>query len=270
MTRRFINIFVLILAWIPLVSKGQRAAIEKTPYFLIAHRGGVVNNLNPDNSRSAAEAAIRQGYYMIEVDLRITKDSIFIIHHAPSFKQTYGVDKTVDSMTWREISKLQSLKGNNKVLRFEELLKLCKGKIKLMIDNKIKGMDTVLFTKLISLLQEYELLDQALMIGTSASTPFFTGKIKLSCTKRQILKNMLKPSYSSSDFYLFATPENLSAEAIKWAKDNHIMVVAIINEFRYSDAGKVMKVAAKDIQLLRSEGVKYFQIDSEFYSLFKD
>lgn len=77
---------------------------------------------------------------MVEVDLRLTKDSILIIQHDPTFKRYYGVDSPVSSMTWDEISKLRSSKGGSIVLKFEEVLKVCEGRIQLLIDNKIKGI----------------------------------------------------------------------------------------------------------------------------------
>jgi hypothetical protein len=101
------------------------------------------------------------------------------------------------------------------VLQFEDVLKLCRGKIQLRIDNKIKGKDSVLFTKLVDLLKAYGLQRQALMIGTDESTPFFTGKIKLSCTRAQLERNMQKPGYAPGNYYLFGTPEEMSASDIR-------------------------------------------------------
>ncbi len=232
-------------------------------YFLIAHRGGIVNEHHIENSKAAIEAAILRGYDMVEVDLRLTKDRIFIIQHAPTFKRYYHVDKPVSSMTWEEISSLRSSVGESRVLKFEEVLKYCKGKIQIMIDNKIPGKDTILFSRLVRLLRKYGMLDHALMIGTSASTPFFTGKIRLSCTRKQLEENMKKPDFSPSNYYLFATPENLHVSDIRWAKKNNILIVAIINKFRYSKEKEPAEKANEDIERLKREGVVYYQIDSD-------
>jgi glycerophosphoryl diester phosphodiesterase len=243
---------------------GQSPGSLKKQYFLIAHRGGVVDSIHTENSRPALEAAIKRGYHMVEVDLRLTKDSILIIQHAPTFKRYYGVDKPVSSMTWQEISKLRSSEGGSKVLKFEEVLKLCSGKIQLMVDNKIRGKDSVLFTKLVNLLKAYGLQRGALMIGTAESTPFFTGKIKLSCTRVQLERNMEKPGYAAENYYLFGTPEEMSASDIRWAVKHHIQVVAVINSFRYGHLKHPFEKAREDIATMKREGVTYFQIDSEF------
>ncbi|GAB4107899.1 hypothetical protein GCM10028791_03460 [Echinicola sediminis] len=50
-------------------------------YQLIAHRGGVVNEDLAENSMGALNEAIRRGYDMVEIDVRLTKDSVFITHH---------------------------------------------------------------------------------------------------------------------------------------------------------------------------------------------
>lgn len=249
---------------ISIYSQSSAHLRKKNCYFLIAHRGGVIDSTNTEDSGPPIEAAIRKGYDMIEVDLRLTKDNVFIIQHDPTFKRYYGVDKPVSSMTWNEISKLRSSKGESKVLKFEEVLKLCQGKMQLMIDNKIRGSDSVLFTKLLNLLSRYNLLSQAMMIGTEESTPFFTGKIKLSCTREQLESNMEKPGYSSRNYYLFDLPKNLSVSDVDWAKKNDIQVVAVINEFRYFHSDNPAKESESDINKLISEGVKCFQIDSRF------
>ncbi|WP_209330081.1 glycerophosphodiester phosphodiesterase family protein [Lunatimonas salinarum] len=49
------------------------------PYTLIAHRGGVVGPDAPENSLAALEKAIERGYLIVEIDMRLTKDSIFQI-----------------------------------------------------------------------------------------------------------------------------------------------------------------------------------------------
>ena len=262
--RKLLIIFSVCFCLASVIAQAQPSVALRKKYFLIAHRGGIINNINTENSRPAIEAAIRKGYYMVEVDLRLTQDSVLIIQHDPTFKRYYGVDKPVSSMTWEAISKLRSSRGGSKVLSFENVLRICKGRIQLMIDNKIRGMDTVLFTRLITLLRKYGLLDHALMIGTAASTPFFTGKIKLSCTRDQLENNMKKPNYSPSDYYLFGTPEDISRSDIEWARKNNIQVVAVINRFRYYGKKDPVHMAEDDIHSMINKGVTYFQIDSEF------
>ena len=235
-------------------------------YFLIAHRGGIVDSNRAENSLPALEEAIRRGYDMVEVDLRLTKDGQLIIQHDPDFKKYYNVNRQVTDMTWDEISKLRNDRGGSRVLRFEEVLQYCSGKIQLMIDNKIVGNDTVLFQRVVDLMEKYKLRSQALMIGTEASTPFFTGKIRLSCTRQQLEENMLKPGYDPAHYYLFG--DNLTKDDVEWAKQNNIMAVGVVNEWRYKRSKASEEQIAQDIQRLKNTGLKCFQIDSMFGHFF--
>ncbi|MGK6350313.1 glycerophosphodiester phosphodiesterase [Parapedobacter sp. DT-150] len=238
----------------------------QTKYRLIAHRGGVVDSLTAENSLSALQKASKEGYWMVEVDLRLTRDSILIIHHDPNFKRYFGVDKAVSEMDWSEIKELV---GNldNKVLTFEEALRRCQeGNLQVMIDNKISGNDTVLFGKVVELIKKYERSEQAMMIGTTESTPFFTGKIKLSCTRQQLEDNMLKPGFKSEDYYLFS--KNITKEDVEWTKKHGILAVGVLNAWTFR-SDDIMEEAKKEAEKLKEAGVGYYQLDSMFDFLFR-
>ena len=203
---------------------------------LIAHRGGVVDSTADENSMQALEKAAARGYWMVEIDVRLTKDGMLITHHDNTFKRSFGVDSTVPSMTWADISKFRNEKGY-RVLSLDEVLKFCKGKLGVMIDNKIRGNDTAVWTRLISLLKKYELYDSALMIGTDESTNFFTGKIRLSCTRQQLEENMRKADYNSAHYYLFSS--NITRTDATWARTHGILSVGIVNAWSFR-SGDVM------------------------------
>lgn len=228
---------------------------------LIAHRGGVVDSLTAENSLQALQKAVDKGYWMVEVDLRLTKDSVLITHHDRDFKRYYRVDEPLASMTWAEVRQLRGDKGN-RVLLFEEVLKFCRDNgLNIMIDNKISGFDSLLFTQVYELVKQYGLEEEALMIGTTASTPFFTGKIKLSCTRTQLEENMLKESYDPSHYYLFSN--DISPDDVQWAADHDILAVGVINAWAIKD-DDLMGVARKKADQLKSTGIRTFQIDSVF------
>jgi len=234
-------------------------------YYLIAHRGGVVDSVTAENSTSALSKAAERGYRMVEIDLRLTKDSVLITQHDNNFKRLFGVDAIVSEMTWEQISKLKGPKGNS-VLTFESVLQQCEGKLQVMIDNKISGNDTVLFSRVTALLKKYHLNGGAMMIGTDESTAFFTGKVKLSCTRKQLEENMLKPGYKPSDYYLFS--DKISKADATWAGENHIQAVGVINAWGLK-SGEPMKAAKKNKQDLESAGITFFQVDSEYEQFFR-
>ena len=136
-----------------------------------------------------------------------------------------------------------------------------------MIDNKISGNDTILFSRVVALLKKYKLDKAALMIGTSESTDFFTGKIKLSCTRKQLEENMLKPGYSAAHYYLFSN--EIIKDDAAWAKRNNILAVGVVNAWRYRRLANPLAEAEKDARRLKATGLNHFQIDSEFEELFR-
>lgn len=261
-TVQSILFIALLLAGMQL--SAQSGASTK-PYRLIAHRGGIVDSTAGQNSLEALTKAIAKGYWMVEVDLRMTKDSVLITHHDKNFRQSFGLDSAVSSMTWEAIGKLRGVNGY-RVQRFEDVLAHCKGKLGVMIDNKLDGNDTAVWTRLITLLKKYDLYKGALMIGTDESTAYFTGKIRLSCTRQQLETNINRPDYKASNYYLFS--DKISREDYEWAHRRNILVVGVINAWAFQPGESVSK-AGEQATTLKAAGVQCFQIDSQYESLFQ-
>lgn len=261
------NCYLLLISFlfVPLICFGQDVN-HFAPYTLIAHRGGIVGEDAPENSMTALQRAIDRDYFMVEIDMRLTKDSVLITQHDSHFRKYFDTDRLVSDMTWKEIQSLRHPSGY-RVLLLEEVLAYCQGKIQLMLDNKIAGMDEKLFTKVVDLLKKYKLDRDALMIGSSASTEFFTGKIRLSCTRTQLEANQKRPDYSPDHYYLFA--RDISRDDVLWAKERRIMTVAAINSFTFPQEN-LTEAARQKTQELKENGVTYFQIDGIFEEFFKD
>lgn len=257
------QVFQTVL-FIALLFAGTALRAQSNPFRLIAHRGGVVDSTTAQNSQEALTKAIAKGYWMVEVDLRMTRDSVLITHHDKNFRQSFGLDSTVSSMTSDAISKLRNANGY-RVQRFEEVLAHCKGKLGIMIDNKLEGNDTAVWTRLITLLKQYDLYKSALMIGTDESTEYFTGKIRLSCTRQQLETNIKRPDYKASNYYLFS--DKISQEDYEWAHRRNILVVGVINAWAFEPGESVSK-AKTQAAALKAAGVQCFQIDTEYEMLF--
>src|ERR1700761_6061583 len=84
-------------------------------FYLIAHRGGVVDSTNVENSLPALKDAIAKGYRAVEFDMRLTKDGVLIIQHDRDLKRYYGIDSNVSDMTWSQLNRLVSNK-NSKIV----------------------------------------------------------------------------------------------------------------------------------------------------------
>lgn len=231
---------------------------------MIAHRGGVVQEDTPENSREALLKAAERGYWGVELDARMTKDSVLITHHDKDFIRYYEVDKEVAEMDWEEVSALISTSGT-RVQTLEEALVLCAElKLNVMIDNKINGLPIPLFEEMLRQLDELGLRETALMIGNSASTEYFTGKIALSCSREQLEENMLRADYDPNNYYLFRNP---SAEDAEWAKQHNIRIVGIINEWALDKERELEEATEIKENILRN-GIEYVQLDSKYDSFF--
>lgn len=248
-----ITFFILVFTMCSVPS--ERVVMKR-----IAHRGGVVENEIPENSIEALLQAAKKNYWGVELDMRITKDSVLIAHHDPHFLRYYGESREVTEMRWDEIDRLVSDSGT-KVQKLEDALSLCaKEGLNVMIDNKVKGLPIHVFDQLIDLLDTHNLRKTALMIGTTASTEHFTGKIRLSCTRKQLEQNMLRNDYNPDNYYFFGNP---SKDDAAWAKKNNIMIVGVINEWAIKKESEQEEVETI-IQNLKLNGIEFVQFDSKY------
>lgn len=112
---------------------------------IIAHRGGAKSLSLVENSIDAFQHAISQSIKMIEFDVRKTKDNQLVVYHNNHINQI-----KLNNLTYEELCAL-SMKNGYKVPLFEEVLKLCSGKIMLDIELKESGYEETV----LSLLNQY-------------------------------------------------------------------------------------------------------------------
>jgi glycerophosphoryl diester phosphodiesterase len=242
------------------------SAAEKP--FLIAHRGGMVGNEHAENSPASVEAAIKRGYQMIEVDIRRTKDGRAIIQHDPTFKRFFGVDRTVDDMTWDEITKLRATPGNTRPMDFAELCTRCAGRIRLMLDIKSESFPGAFYADLESTLHRHNLLANAYTLGGEKVKGIFKGKLKLSANRNDLKSAISRGERVADLYYLFELGSILDADAVALCRQHKVTPVAALNTFRY----EIEKIdhwagARRDVSKLKALGVNDFQIDSIYDSL---
>ncbi|WP_276374159.1 glycerophosphodiester phosphodiesterase family protein [Chryseolinea sp. H1M3-3] len=232
-------------------------------YKLIAHRGGVVEDKHAENSIEALQEAMKRNYWMIEVDIRETKDGIAITQHDGDFKRFYNHDRKVGEMTLSEIKKLRSSPGNASPLTFEELVKMCKGNLHLMLDTKEPHSEQFC-QQIESVLVKYDMLSNCYVIGSAMSRKYFLGKAKVGNTYENLKAIGSNDKETGNRYFLFEHGNVLNDEKLLWAKKNDVTVVPSINKFHYRDQSTMMDSARLDIVRLKKAGVQEFQIDSEF------
>lgn len=117
----------------------------------IAHRG--LHGEVPENSLRAFEAAIKAGY-VIETDVRLTKDGRLVVFHDDDLKRMTGDPRKVIDCTLGELSALR-LNGTDCIPTFEEFLHTLSGLSPLLLEIKnVPEADTDAFIAQISAAME--------------------------------------------------------------------------------------------------------------------
>jgi glycerophosphoryl diester phosphodiesterase len=246
-------------------------------YKLILHRGGVVEDKFPDNCAAALQAAAKRHVWMIEVDIRETKDGVPVMRHDEDFQRDYHDPRKVEDMTWREISQLRSTFANQTPLRFEELVGMAHDAgLRLMLDTKEHSERFCAVIE--SILAKYDMVALCYIIDTPESRRYFAGKAPVGASSDFLKKLVTENPKEKDRFYLFEHGPELDPEKMKWAQANGIRIVPSINMDHYKVRGpggkmqttreQMLAAAKADIDRLKAAGVTEFQIDSEFFDWF--
>lgn len=147
--RCFVIILVclLVLGLYPSWDLQQRQAniiheLKEVPE-ITAHRGDSANA--PENSIPAFQKAIQARADWIELDVHQTKDGVVVVTHDADLKRIAGVDKKIYDLRYAELQQYDvgswfspDYKGLQ-VATLDEVIALCKGKVKLNIELKPTG-----------------------------------------------------------------------------------------------------------------------------------
>lgn len=230
---------------------------------LIAHRGGVVDAQHIENSLAGLQAAIDRGYWMVEVDVRPTKDGKPLAHHDANFRKFYRHTGKAADMTWEQIRQLRSTPGNARPLLFDEFAAACRGKIRLMLDVKGPPQPEAYYHRIEKSLIENDLLKDAYIIGIPEAKRYFRGKARVSIQRSELQTAVENNEDLAGDCFLFEHADKLDADIIQLARGARVPVVVSINTFHYAP-NEHKRRARADIDRLRALGVRLFQIDSVY------
>ena len=123
---------------------------------LIAHRGlHSKDGTIPENSYLAYRKALEKGY-SIELDVNVLKDGTVMAFHDLSFKRLCNDPRVLAEATYEDIKDLTLLSTDQKVIRFEEALKLVNGDVPLLIELKPFGNVNLLCASLMKSLENYQ------------------------------------------------------------------------------------------------------------------
>lgn len=136
-----------------------------TDYVIVAsHRGDWRNY--PENSIKAIESVIRMGADIMELDLKLTKDSVLVLCHDKTIDRTTTGHGRVSDLTLDSIKKCRLRRAHNvptetmAMPTLREALEVCKDRIVVNIDQGFEFYDLV-----IKITEELGVTDQMLIKG---------------------------------------------------------------------------------------------------------
>lgn len=149
-----VALVLYLLAIMPRLSRqGERSRFAKVYY---AHRGLHKNESDaPENSMEAFRKAVKCGYG-IELDVQITKDMVPIVFHDFTLKRMCGRPEKVCECTYEELKDLTLAKSEERIPKLEEVLKMVKGRVPLIIEYKVEWMDISICPIVDQMLREYK------------------------------------------------------------------------------------------------------------------
>ena len=134
---------------------------------VISHRGDWRNY--PENSLGAIESVIRMGVDIVEIDLKLTKDSVLVLSHDRTCNRMTTGKGDISTMTYDSLATFNLKTAHNvaipgtRITTLREALETCKDRIVINVDQGYQYYDLV-----VKLTDELEMTDQILIKGKKA------------------------------------------------------------------------------------------------------
>ena len=200
MKKQLLTLLILVVAG-STISLAQQPATKLIDVFsgksksilVAAHRGDW--RIAPENSLKALQSCIVQGFDMMELDVKMTKDSVLVMMHDQTIDRTTNGKGNVSDFTLEEIRKFRLRNGlgrvtNNEIPTFKELMLVAKGKILINVD---KGNDHL--NEVFEVLKETGTINQSIVnIGDNLNYQKLTQITKIpSNAYIMVVVNMARP-----------------------------------------------------------------------------
>ncbi len=122
----------------------------------IAHRGLYQQDQSiPENSKASYLLAMEKGYD-IELDVNVLKDGTVVAFHDYDLKRLCKDDRKLSEVTYEEIKDMRLMHTEEKIMKFEDVLKLVDQKVNLLIELKPFSDVELLCSSLMNLLKTYQ------------------------------------------------------------------------------------------------------------------
>ncbi len=140
---------------------------------ITAHRGSSAQA--PENTMAAVRAAMEEMADCCEIDVQLSLDGVVGLCHDLNLERVAGVNRSFGSMTWEELEQLDvgshfsAEYAGERIPSLEQVLELCKGRIKLNIELKDLGASSPLPELTAQLVKQYGMEDQCVFSSVKLS-----------------------------------------------------------------------------------------------------
>lgn len=138
-----ICIFVLTVLYFLMIMPRMKGRPDTAPFlkWMYAHRGLHDNSGSaPENSLRAFQNAVDAGFG-IEMDVQLSKDGVPVVFHDFTLQRICGVQGKVCEYNCEELMQFKLCGSDQRIPRFEDVLKLVDGRVPLIVELKIERID---------------------------------------------------------------------------------------------------------------------------------
>lgn len=153
-----IGALALFILYLLMIMPRVSGKPDMTPFkkWLHAHRGLHDNATEaPENSLRAFSRAVEAGYG-IELDVQMTKDRVPVVFHDFTLKRICRREGKISDYTYHELQKFRLCDSQERIPRFEDVLKLVDGRVPLIVELKIEKLNTAVCSAGDRLLAKYK------------------------------------------------------------------------------------------------------------------
>jgi len=154
----FFVVIVVLVLFLILIKPRNQVNNDWSIYqnHVYAHRGFHNDKLGiPENSIAAFKRALESGYG-IELDIQLSKDRVPVVFHDFDLKRMCGVEGKVYDYTFEQLKGFALNNTQETIPGFEEVLSLINGKVPVIVDFKVDGMDFSICPIANGFLKKYE------------------------------------------------------------------------------------------------------------------
>ena len=164
----------IVLCLLGLVWAGLRSQGLSSEIVVNSHRG--YSAAATENTIPAFKMSIAAGAECAELDVQMTKDGVAVLTHDTNLRRCTGLDANVYDLTYAQIEQLDAGSyfskrfTGTKIPTLKQVLRLCKGRIKLNIEIKPSAQTPTLEEEVVRLIQEEGFEDDCTITSKSLDT----------------------------------------------------------------------------------------------------